>query len=223
MNTTYTKVYVSEAYVPETFGVKEIIIEDAQGNPLKKLQVEGEFSRAGVKNKNRRIYPEEILSRETMKLAQIINERGGIHSELDHPLPGESKESLALAQRITQKNACGLITSMEMKGNVVYGKMEILEDGGDAGKTMAASVRRGWKPGISSRALGSEPQFNAQLEALVVPTDINFITYDCVSNPSSFNAVLEQAMNEEVEYYESLKSSKEGRYLLDFLEDQMNA
>ena len=61
-------------------------------------------------------------------------------------------------------------------------------------------VESGICPGISSRALGSKPTAGSN-GMLIVPDDIKIVTYDIVSDPSTYNARLSAAINEEVEYY----------------------
>lgn len=69
------QVYISEALEPKSFGYSEEIIgEDANG-PIKQIVIEGEYQRAEAKNKNSRVYSEELLGRETHILAEQIKSR----------------------------------------------------------------------------------------------------------------------------------------------------
>lgn len=191
-------IYISEALVPTSFGWKEMIVEGKDGKEKKQLTLEGEFQRANKPNRNKRVYSEMILRRETDKLTKQILERNGIPMELDHPLPSSDERGMALAQRVSLDNACALNTHLEMHGDVVYGKAIILEGDHGAGDKISAMVRAGYKPAVSSRGLGGKPQQGAD-GWLVVPEDFNMITYDFVTNPSTHNAILDR-LNEELIY-----------------------
>lgn len=189
--------YLSEALIPSSFGYSEQVInEDATGRPIKKIIVEGEYQTAGATNKNNRVYTEELLKRETGKMFTQIKERGGIPQELDHPVPGESKEAMHLAQRVSLKEACGLIQHLEMQGNKVYGRSVIIEEN-DPGRTLAGLVRNNWKPAVSSRGLGGKPMQDPR-GFLVIPESYQMVTYDFVSNPSNYNSVLNKFMEEQL-------------------------
>jgi len=189
-------VYLSEALVPSSFGFKEVVINEDANGPIKKIIVEGEYQTAGATNKNNRVYSEELLKRETGKMLVQIKERGGIPQELDHPIPGETKEALHLAQRVSLKEAAGLIIALEMQGNRVYGRSEIVEESKD-GTTLAGLIRRNWKPAVSSRGLGGKPIQDPR-GFLVIPESYQMVTYDFVSNPSNYNSVLNRFMEEQM-------------------------
>lgn len=199
--------YISEALEAKSFGyTEEIIGEDASG-PIKALVIEGEYQRAEQKNRNSRVYSEELLSRETNILASMIKERGGIPGELDHPLPGNTEKDLLLAQRVSMRNAAVLNTHLEMTSRIVYGKSRVIEESVD-GKSLAGFVRAKWKPGISSRGLGGKPMMSAE-GFLQVPMDYRMVTYDVVSNPSNHNSILKSRMDEEFALFEAEMKGKQ--------------
>lgn len=192
--------YLREAYVPTSFGFKEVVINEDANGPIKKIIVEGEYQTAGAKNRNNRVYTEELLSRETGRMFAEIRERGGIPQELDHPIPGESKEAMHLAQRVSLKEAAGLIIALEMQGSKVYGRSEIVEESKD-GQTLAGLIRRNWKPAVSSRGLGGTPIKDPR-GFFVIPESYKMVTYDFVSNPSNYNSVLNKFMEEQFYSFE---------------------
>lgn len=210
--------YISEATIPHSFGwVEEIIGENSRG-PIKTMVLEGEFQHADTPNRNKRIYSESLLMRETNKLKQFIEERSGLPQGLDHPLPGDSKEALILIQRVGIENACALCTHLEMQGPIVYGKSKVLEGDFGTGDKLATLVRNGFKPAVSSRGVGGNPVYN-NTGFIMVPEDYNMITYDYVTNPSTFNAILSQQINEEIALYESQTSKIEKRKFYEVLID----
>jgi len=189
------QVYISEALDAKSFGYSEEVIgEDANG-PIRQIVIEGEYQRAGQKNKNQRVYSEELLGRETHILAEQIKARNGIPGELDHPLPGNTEKDLILAQRVSMRNAAILNVSLEMTNKVVYGKSIVVEESTD-GRALMGFLKKKWKPGISSRGLGGKPMMSAE-GYLQVPMDYRMVTYDIVSNPSNHNSILRQRMDEE--------------------------
>ncbi len=194
--------YISEAYMPEKFGfTEEIIGEDANG-PIKAMVLEGEFQRAEAPNRNKRVYSERLLGRETNRLREFIAERNGLPMGMDHPLPGEDEKDLTLIQRMGMENACALCTALEMANRVVYGKARIIEGDHGTGDKLAAMVRMKFKPGVSSRGMGGRPQYSPE-GIIYVPEDYTMITYDFVSQPSTFNAILSRKFNEEFAVLES--------------------
>lgn len=194
-------VYISEALEPKSFGFSEEVIgEDARG-PIKQIVIEGEYQRAEAKNKNQRVYSEELLGRETHILGEQIKSRNGIPGELDHPLPGNTEKDLILAQRVSMREAAILNVALEMNNRVVYGKSVVVEDSVN-GKSLAGFIKKKWRPGISSRGLGGKPMMSAE-GYLQVPMDYRMITYDVVSNPSNHNSILRQRMDEEFAMFES--------------------
>ena len=196
-------IYISEAYVSDRFNfTEELIGEDAHG-PIKSLVIEGEYQRAEAPNRNKRIYSETLLFRETKKLQEFIRERNGIPMGMDHPLPGDSEQAMTLIQRIGMNESCALCINLEMSNKIVYGKARILEGDHGSGDKLAAMVRAGFKPGVSSRGIGGQATY--QKEGFVyVPEDYQMITYDIVSQPSTYNAILAQRFNEELQYLENL-------------------
>jgi hypothetical protein len=209
--------YFSEAFVPTSFGFKEMIINEDASGPIKKIIVEGEYQTAGAKNKNNRVYTEELLNRETGRMFAQIRERGGIPQELDHPVPGETKEAMHLAQRVSLKEACGLIQHLEMQGTKVYGRSEIIEEN-DSGRTLAGLIRRNWKPAVSSRGLGGKPTQDPR-GFFVIPESYQMVTYDFVSNPSNYNSVLSKFMEEQ--FYQAEEANKYVRKFWNVMMEQM--
>ena len=198
--------YISLADVPQSFGYKEEIIGESANGPVKALMMEGEFQRAETKNRNGRVYSNTLLNRETKKLKQFIEERNGLPMSMDHPLPGEDERSMTLIQRMGLADTAGLCVHLEMSNNIVYGKAKVIEGDHGMGDKLAALVRAGFKPGVSSRGLGGKPVYHND-GTIYVPEDYNMITYDWVSSPSTHNAILERRFNEEIQMFKHTKES----------------
>jgi hypothetical protein len=191
-------IYLSEAITLKDHDVKEVIVE-RNGMEVKILQLEGLFQRAEEENRNGRVYPLPILERENNKLLKTISAQGGLIGEMEHPsIDPNDKNGIGRATKILYERGCVMIKDLKSGGRDVIGRCEILEDANQYGSTLASMVRRGLKPGISSRAVGSKPSMDRN-GRLVVGEDINFITYDIVSDPSVYNARLSAMVSEEVE------------------------
>lgn len=202
--------YLSEAFVIKDHDVKEIITE-VNGRERRVLQLEGLFGSAEKKNRNQRIYPLPILEREISKVKKekILSE-GGLIGELEHPvMKADDSSGLSRAKKIAYERACIAIKDLRFAGNDIIGRCEILEDANDCGRSVASIVRSGIRPGISSRAVGSKPSINEE-GALVVADDLELITFDIVSDPSTYGARLNAMINEEVEkiQYEAKSAHK---------------
>ena len=211
-------VYLSEAVTIKDYDIKQVLVE-RNGIQRKVLQLEGLFQRAGEPNRNNRVYTEKVLRRECDKLQSTkIRNEGGLIGEMEHPvLEGSDNTALNRALRISYERACIMIQQLSMSGTDVIGKCEILHDANQLGSTVAAMVERGHYPGVSSRAVGSKPVMNEKGH-LIVNEDINFITWDVVSDPSVHNARLHAYINEEIERYEYEKKNTFKRSLWNVLE-----
>lgn len=199
------KPYISEALVSEKFGFTEETIE-VKGKPVNIMVLEGEFQRAGKPNKNNRIYDEALLRRETNKLADMIKQRNGHPMGMDHPIPHPNDPpqiQMQVIKRIGLENACALTTMLEMNRDVVYGKAKVITGDFGTGDKLAAFVKSGFRPAVSSRGLGGDPMMRDGF--MYVPESYQMVCYDFITDPSTHNAILEQAMTEEFAMYEASK------------------
>lgn len=147
-----------------------------------RLIVNGVLQRAESRNQNGRVYPKEILMRESKKYtAEFIKERRAM-GELDHP-----DSSVVNLQNVSHN-----VLEMHWKGNDLVGTVEVLST--PAGNILRELFKSGIKLGISSRGLGSIKQESAGDE---VQDDFELIAFDFVSNPSTHGAFL-SPVNESV-------------------------
>lgn len=133
----------------------------------------------GVKNRNGRIYPREILEREVDRYQELIKERRAI-GELDHP-----ETSIIAGDRISHN-----IIETWWEGKTLMGKMEILMTPGyinygivsTKGDEVANLIRNNIMIGVSSRGVGSLKQINGDQ---IVQDDFEIICWDVVTSPST--------------------------------------
>ena len=142
-----------------------------------RLVVHGVLQRAEAKNQNGRVYPREILERESQKYGQefVIQKRA--LGELDHP-----DSSVVNLQNVSHN-----VTEMHWEGNNLVGTVEVL--GTPSGNILKELFKAGIKLGISSRGMGSvEPMQEG--DGQKVGQDFELIAFDFVSNPSTHGAFL---------------------------------
>lgn len=166
-------------------------------SPYGNMMVKGILQRANTLNQNGRIYPRDILEREVENYLKLVKERRAT-GELDH----------ADEPVVNLKFVSHVITDIWWEGDVVWGRVEILEKM-DQGRQLKALFEDGIKVGISSRAVGSVRQ---QSGAAVVQDDLQLICWDFVSEPSTPGAFMmreakELSRGEKKQISEFLKKS----------------
>lgn len=133
----------------------------------------------GVKNRNGRVYPEDVLVPQSKVYQTYIDERRAI-GELEHP-----ESSNISGDRVSHN-----IVEMWWDGNVLMGKLEILMSPGfirlgivsTLGDQVANLLRHKIRIGVSSRGVGSVEDENG---VHVVQKDFELICWDIVTNPST--------------------------------------
>ena len=152
-----------------------------------RLIVKGVLQRAESKNQNGRVYPREVLMKETTKyLEEQVSERRAL-GELDHPD----------SSVVNLNNASHNVIEMHWKGDDLLGTVEVLST--PSGNILKELFKSGIKLGISSRGLGSvEPMREGEGDTVEVQPDFELIAFDFVSNPSTHGAFM-RPVNEGVE------------------------
>ena len=154
-----------------------------------RLIVKGVLQRAESKNQNGRVYPREVLMKETTKyLDEQVSERRAL-GELDHPD----------SSVVNLNNASHNVIEMHWDGDDLLGTVEVLST--PSGNILKELFKSGIKLGISSRGLGSvEPMRESEGEdgTVEVQPDFELIAFDFVSNPSTHGAFM-YPMNESVD------------------------
>ena len=152
-----------------------------------RLIVKGVLQRAEAKNQNGRVYPREVLMKETTKyLEEQVSERRAL-GELDHPD----------SSVVNLNNASHNVIEMHWDGDDLLGTVEVLST--PSGNILKELFKSGIKLGISSRGLGSvEPMREGEGDTVEVQPDFELIAFDFVSNPSTHGAFM-RPVNEGVE------------------------
>ena len=179
-------------YIP--FEISPQQINEAMKENNGKLIVKGVLQRAEAKNQNGRVYPREILVRESKKYDENFVKQKRALGELDHP-----DSSVVNLQNVSHN-----VTEMHFEGDNLVGTCEILTT--PSGNILRELFKNGIKLGISSRGLGSVEMVQEANGDTVskVGDDFELIAFDFVSNPSTHGAFL-YPMNESVD------NSQQGR------------
>lgn len=131
---------------PSVNDVSSLSINESGKSDLKPgLYLEGIFLQADVVNRNRRLYPKSILKPAVDKYINEQVKSKQALGELNHPA----------RSNVDPMQAAIIIEDMWWKGSNVYGRAKIIEGDNGPGDKLAANIRAGWVPGVSSRGLGS--------------------------------------------------------------------
>jgi len=143
------------------------------------VKFRGKFQEAEAVNKNKRMYPYDVLDENLQRLMECVKDRRLI-GELDHPT-----DSI-----IHFANASHVVTKLWWDGNVLMGEGEILNT--PHGKVLKALINDGIKVGISSRGVGNGKVNEDGI--LVIGESYKLITFDAVADPSTFSAFQEKVV-----------------------------
>lgn len=145
------------------------LVESTNGQ----VRFRGKYQEANAVNKNKRMYPYEILAGNVEKLEETIAARG-LYGELDHP----TDSIIHLA------NTSHVVTKLWWEGNTLMGESEILPT--PSGMILKKLIESGCRVGISSRGVGNGQTNNEGV--LVIGESFKLITFDMVADPSTYAA-----------------------------------
>ena len=155
-------------------------ITEQKDNGKKDYKIKGVFMESDVKNRNGRVYPQEILAKEVVRYnKEFINQKRAF-GELGHP-DGPT---------VNLERASHMITALYPDGKSFVGEAKILST--PMGEIVKSLIDEGAKLGVSSRGMGSLEQKNG---AHYVRNDFYLATAaDIVSDPSAPNAFVQGIM-----------------------------
>ena len=147
----------------------------------KKLYIEGVFLQGGIKNRNGRMYPVDILENEVRRYNKTFVSQGRALGELGHP-----EGPTVNLDRVSHK-----ITSLVREGNNFRGKAQLLNT--PMGKIASSLLDEGVMLGVSSRGVGSLREDRDGCK--VVGEDFMLATAaDIVADPSAPDAFVSGIM-----------------------------
>jgi hypothetical protein len=160
--------------------IEFITEENAKGE--KSHYIKGIFMQAEQKNRNGRIYPKEVLTREVNKYIKNYVDQNRAFGELGHP-----DGPVVNLERVSH-----MIKELKEDGNNWIGKAKIMDT--PYGKIVKNLIDEGAKLGVSSRGMGS---LKSQKGTNVVQDDFYLATAaDIVADPSAPEAFVEGIMED---------------------------
>lgn len=165
--------------------VRYVLEEGAAGEP-KKLFIEGVYMQAGIPNRNKRIYPIDVLAGEVNRYVRESVEKNSALGELNHPT----------TPTINLDRVCILIKELKQDGNNFIGRAQVTST--PQGEIVRGLINDGVRIGVSSRALGSLRPLSEGINE--VQKDLRLLAVDVVSDPSAPDAYV-QGILENVEYF----------------------
>lgn len=178
--------YVDKKMNKELFD--RILNESFEIKPNQPILINCILQKWGVKNKNGRIYPKEVLVPEIERYMEQVEINSAV-SEADHP-ESSVVSLLNISHRITK-----MWWGSGADENILYGTLEIItspaymRDGFVCmiGDKIVEYLKRGIKLGISSRGVGSLKEVRGEN---IVQDDFELICFDLVASPSTPGAYL---------------------------------
>ena len=210
--------FISPADVRNKNIIKEFReLKHAESGGASTITVYVVLQKFGVKNRNGRIYPEEILKTQNEIYQEAIRDRRAL-GELDHP-----ETSIISGDRISHN-----IIQTWWEGHTLMGKMEIPMTRGfvnfgivsTKGDLVAHYLEHNFMIGVSSRGVGSLKEIKGDF---IVQNDFELICWDIVTAPSTPGSWIFKDKNQARPYVESFSIKKpnlnEGldNFLLDIL------
>ena len=125
----------------ETLEDVEFICEDSKTG--KDYYIEGIFMQANVKNRNGRVYPKHILTKEAKRYEKNYIKQNRAFGELGHPE----------GPTVNLERVSHMITELKEDGNDFRGRAKILDT--PYGKIVKNLIDEGARLGVSSRGMGS--------------------------------------------------------------------
>ena len=160
-------------------------IQDAQysveeTNGKKSYKIKGVFLQSDIKNRNGRIYENDILTKEVDRYSKEFIDKKRAFGELGHP-DGPT---------VNLERVSHMITSLKPEGKNFIGEAKIMDT--PYGKIVKGLIDEGAQLGVSSRGMGSLVQKNG---ANYVGKDFYLATAaDIVADPSAPDAFVEGIM-----------------------------
>jgi len=156
----------------------EYLVEETNGK--KSYKIKGVFLQSDIKNRNGRIYENDILSKEVNRYTKEFIDKKRAFGELGHP-DGPT---------VNLERVSHMITSLKGEGKNFIGEAKIMDT--PYGKIVKGLIDEGAQLGVSSRGMGSLVQKNG---SNYVGKDFYLATAaDIVADPSAPDAFVEGIM-----------------------------
>ena len=156
----------------------QYLVEETNGK--KSYKIKGVFLQSDIKNRNGRIYENDILTKEVDRYSKEFIDKKRAFGELGHP-DGPT---------VNLERVSHMITSLKPEGKNFIGEAKVMDT--PYGKIVKGLIDEGAQLGVSSRGMGSLVQKNG---ANYVGKDFYLATAaDIVADPSAPDAFVEGIM-----------------------------
>jgi hypothetical protein len=160
----------------------QYLVESDEKTGKKEHFLEGIFMQAEKKNRNGRVYPMNVLSKEVNRYNQEYVTKNRAFGELGHPD----------SPTINLDRVSHMITKLYPDGNNIMGKAKILDT--PNGKIVKSLLDGGATLGVSTRGVGSLKPYNGYQ---LVQDDFHLATAaDIVADPSAPDAFVRGIMED---------------------------
>ena len=150
----------------------QTIVESNEAG-AKNYFIKGVMMEAGVVNRNKRLYNEDVLKTETKRyIAEYVNKNRAL-GELNHPT----------GPTVNLDRVSHMIVNLTESGRQIHGKAKIIDT--PMGRIVKNLIDEGAQLGVSSRGMGS---LKSQNGVNVVQNDFTLAAIDIVADPSAPNA-----------------------------------
>jgi len=164
--------------ISEEISNAEMLVEETNGK--KNYKIKGVFLQSDIKNRNGRIYENDILTKEVDRYSKEFIDKKRAFGELGHP-DGPT---------VNLERVSHMITSLKPEGKNFIGEAKIMDT--PYGKIVKGLIDEGAQLGVSSRGMGSLVTKNG---ANYVGKDFYLATAaDIVADPSAPDAFVEGIM-----------------------------
>ena len=164
--------------ISEEISNAEMLVEETNGK--KNYKIKGVFLQSDIKNRNGRIYENDILTKEVKRYNEEFINKKRAFGELGHP-DGPT---------VNLERVSHMITKLQPEGKNFIGEAKIMDT--PYGKIVKGLIDEGAQLGVSSRGMGSIIQRNG---ANYVKDDFYLATAaDIVADPSAPDAFVEGIM-----------------------------
>ncbi|NBP55143.1 primosomal protein [bacterium] len=161
--------------------VKYLVESPNEIGKEKSYFIEGVFLQGEIKNRNGRVYPMDVMSKEVQRYTKEYIEKNRAYGELGHPD----------SPTINLDRVSHMIKELRLEGNNYVGKAKIMDT--PYGKIVKSLIDEGANLGVSSRGMGSLRQRNDGTQ--LVQDDFMLATAgDIVADPSAPDAFVRGVM-----------------------------
>ena len=155
-------------------------LKEEDDNGKKNYKFKGVFMQGGIKNRNGRVYPVEVLQKEIQRYNEKFVDENRAYGELGHPE----------GPTVNLDRVSHMVTSLKQDGKDFIGEAKIMDT--PMGKIVKNIMDEGGKLGVSSRGMGSLEQKNGA--NYVKPDFMLAAAADIVADPSAPNAFVQGIM-----------------------------